>query len=38
MNKMPKLIHQIWSGIDELLPKHLRVLGETWKKYHPVYA
>lgn len=35
MNEIPKIIHQIWSGIDEPLPNHLRVLGDTWKKYHP---
>lgn len=38
MNNIPKLIHQIWSGVDEPLPEHLRILGETWKKYHPDWS
>ena len=32
---IPKIIHQIWSGVDEPLPEYFSVLGETWKKYHP---
>ena len=35
MNEIPKIIHQIWSGIDEPLPKHFSALGETWKENHP---
>lgn len=35
MKQMPKIIHQIWSGIDEPLPFHFKLLGATWKKYHP---
>ena len=35
MNKIPKIIHQIWSGVDEPLPKHFKELGETWKENHP---
>ena len=35
MNEIPKIIHQIWSGIDGPLPKHFEVLGDTWKKHHP---
>ncbi|MDR1504240.1 MAG: hypothetical protein LBT43_17470 [Prevotella sp.] len=33
--QIPKIIHQIWSGIDEPLPKHFKILGETWKDSHP---
>jgi mannosyltransferase OCH1-like enzyme len=33
--KIPKIIHQIWSGIDEPLPTHFETLGETWKENHP---
>lgn len=33
--KIPKIIHQIWSGIDEALPKHFKELGETWKRDYP---
>lgn len=32
---IPKIIHQIWSGIDGPLPEHFRMLGETWKKTYP---
>ncbi len=32
---VPKIIHQIWSGIDEPLPDFFRQLGETWKEHHP---
>lgn len=32
---IPKIIHQIWSGIDEPLPKHFAVLCETWKRDYP---
>lgn len=35
MNKIPKIIHQVWSGIDEPLPDHFKLLGDTWKKHHP---
>ena len=37
MNGIPKIIHQIWSGIDEPLPEHFNVLGETWKENHPTW-
>jgi mannosyltransferase OCH1-like enzyme len=33
--KIPRIIHQIWSGIDEPLPKRFKILGATWKEYHP---
>ncbi|MDR1089663.1 MAG: hypothetical protein LBL79_01195 [Prevotella sp.] len=29
---IPKIIHQIWSGIDEPLPPVFKELGETWKR------
>lgn len=35
MKQVPKIIHQIWSGIDEPLPIHFKRLGDTWKKHHP---
>ena len=35
MNNIPKIIHQIWSGISEPLPEHFRLLGETWKEHYP---
>lgn len=35
MNEIPKIIHQIWSGIDEPLPTYFKVLGETWKRDYP---
>ena len=35
MNKIPKIIHQIWSGISEPLPDHFEALGETWKEHYP---
>ena len=35
MNKIPKIIHQIWSGISEPLPECYRLLGETWKEHYP---
>ena len=34
MNKIPKVIHQIWGGNKEL-PKEYHVLSETWKKNYP---
>lgn len=35
--KIPRIIHQIWSGIDEPLPSHFRELGETWKRDYPTW-
>ena len=35
MNEIPKIIHQIWSGIDEPLPEQFKELGDTWKENHP---
>lgn len=35
MNQIPKIIHQIWSGISEPLPERYRILGETWKRDYP---
>lgn len=32
---IPKIIHQIWSDIDEPLPSSFRNLSKTWKEYHP---
>jgi hypothetical protein len=37
MEQIPRIIHQIWSGIDEPLPKDFRVLGETWKEHYPAW-
>jgi len=33
--QIPKIIHQIWSGIDGPLPRLFVALGETWKNQHP---
>lgn len=35
MKKVPKIIHQIWSGIDEPLPEMFEKLGQTWKRDYP---
>ena len=35
MSKIPKIIHQIWSGISEPLPDHFMLLSETWKEHYP---
>lgn len=35
MQKIPKIIHQIWSGISEPLPEYFRILSETWKEHYP---
>jgi len=35
MTEIPQIIHQIWFGIDEPLPEHFRLFGETWKEFHP---
>lgn len=35
MIKIPKIIHQIWSGIDEPLPELAKTLAETWKRDYP---
>jgi len=32
---IPRIIHQIWSGIEEPLPDFFRALGETWKEQYP---
>ena len=32
---IPKIIHQIWSGVDGPLPEIFRVFGETWKECNP---
>lgn len=32
---IPKIIHQIWSGIEEPLPPLFEKLGNTWKEHHP---
>ena len=35
MKKIPKIIHQIWSGIDGPLPNYFKRLGDTWKRDYP---
>ncbi len=35
MNDIPKIIHQIWSGINEPLPRPFKILGDTWKRDYP---
>jgi Mannosyltransferase OCH1 and related enzymes len=37
MNKIPKIIHQIWSDKYRPLPKHLKRLGETWQEHYPTW-
>lgn len=37
MKQIPKIIHQIWSGIKEPLPEHFRLFGKTWKDKHPAW-
>lgn len=32
---IPKIIHQIWSGLDECLPNYFETLGKTWKYDYP---
>lgn len=32
--EIPKIIHQIWSGIEEPLPELFKTLGNTWKENH----
>jgi len=32
---IPKIIHQIWDGRHEPLPRFFKELSETWKKNHP---
>lgn len=34
-NRIPKIIHQIWSDKYKPLPKFFTVLAETWKEHHP---
>lgn len=38
MREIPKIIHQIWSGIYEPLPNHFRKFSDTWREYHPEWA
>jgi mannosyltransferase OCH1-like enzyme len=33
--EIPKIIHQIWSGLDGALPNHFSILGDTWKRDYP---
>lgn len=33
--EIPKIIHQVWSGIEEPLPKAAQLLGDTWKHDYP---
>lgn len=35
MKQIPKIIHQIWSGVDEPLPENFKILGNTWKRDYP---
>lgn len=32
---IPKIIHQIWSGVDEPLPDHFARMATTWKYDYP---
>jgi mannosyltransferase OCH1-like enzyme len=31
---IPKIIHQVWEGLEEPLPDFFKQLGETWKENH----
>lgn len=33
--EIPKIIHQIWSGVKEPLPPFFEELSKTWKNCHP---
>ncbi|WP_165042825.1 glycosyltransferase family 32 protein [Dysgonomonas sp. ZJ709] len=35
--KIPQIIHQIWSGIDEPLPRPFKIIGDTWKRDYPTW-
>ena len=35
MNKIPKIIHQIWSDVNQPLPSFFKSLSETWKEQYP---
>jgi len=35
MQKIPKVIHQVWSEKYKPLPKFFHILAETWKEKHP---
>lgn len=37
MKNIPKIIHQIWSGVDEPLPEIFSMFGDTWKELHPAW-
>ena len=33
--EIPKIIHQIWSGIYGELPDNFRLYGQSWKRDYP---
>ncbi|NDV64199.1 glycosyltransferase family 32 protein [Bacteroides sp. 224] len=33
--KIPLIIHQIWSGVEEPLPQYFEILSKTWKHDYP---
>jgi len=35
MHQIPRIIHQIWSGVDGPLPRPFKILGKTWKEHYP---
>ena len=35
MNRIPKIIHQVWSGIDGPLPEQFQLFSQTWKDCYP---
>jgi mannosyltransferase OCH1-like enzyme len=35
MKSIPKIIHQVWSGIKDPLPEIFKRFSNTWKEYHP---
>lgn len=34
MQKIPKIIHQVWSDVSGPLPEYFKILGETWKEQY----
>lgn len=35
MNKIPKIIHQVWSETYQPLPEQFKIFSETWKEHYP---
>jgi len=35
LRKITQVMHQIWSGVEEPLPKHFKNFGKTWQYDYP---